>query len=245
MKQGEAFASGANQVTFCKWKDKEAVRKEYKEKLKNYPVCWPISREQVEASLLQKLSKMEEKRDASCFIHFPEIYNEEKTKHVLWMEFCEGKKLAEWNPEQLKKTSVWRAFFQFLYHLKELDKYKVEKLTQGAILGQEAIWDCMVHWKLKNQKLPDTWKPTCLVLGDMSVNNILFDGKQLTLIDFECAHWGYEGYDVGQFLGMAHAMWKTSTFPGYLERILKNSTQDQEWIEKCMYWKQKFERYYI
>lgn len=244
MRQGEAFVSGANKVTFCRWKDKEAVRKEYKEKLKNYPVCWPISREQVEVSILQKLHRIEEKRNTNQAIHFPEIYNEEKKSHVLWMEYCKGKTLAKWSPEQLQKAPVWNDFFRFLYHLKELDKYKIEYMTQGAIFEQETIRNCMMHWKLKDQKLPDIWKPTCLVLGDMSVNNIIFDGKRLTLIDFECAHWGYEGYDVGQFLGMAHALWKTSTFPGYLEQILKNNIQDKKWIEKCMYWKQMFMKYY-
>lgn len=52
----------------------------------------------------------------------------------------------------------------------------------------------MYHNKLKDQVCPLTKPPWYFCLGDVSLNNILFDGKQFTLLDFECAHMGYLGF---------------------------------------------------
>lgn len=233
------FQSEANQVS-VKIKDgRQYVEKKYFEKLKDYPVKWPLKRAEVEAFLLTFLPEILEEKN----IFIPMLYHFQKP-NTLQMEYCSGTPLIESSIELLYQKDLWQNLFSFLYQLKEIDLAGFCQPVKEALCKQQIIFDCMKHWKFNDYIDPPHNSYGCLVLGDMSLSNILISSKGMTLLDFECAHWGYLGYDIGQILGMLDAYRDDAKLKIILMQAMDDAISDQFYQECCFYWRKRFAEYY-
>lgn len=233
------FQSEANEVTLKCREGKTYIEKRYQRRLKNYFVDWPVSRAGVEAFLLQFLSGRTDERR----IQVPKLYRYVEPD-LIEMEYCAGTKLMEMVPEQLCDIELWKSLFSFLYDLKEIKEEFLRHEIGDAFAEQQEIFCCMKHWKFEDKVDPPENSYGCLALGDVSLSNILISEGRLRLLDFECAHWGYTGYDIGQILGMAEIYLPLPALKTAMEQSLEESVPDLFYRECCLYWKKKFLSYY-
>lgn len=239
------------------------LRKFFAEKLVCYETKWPLSRMDVEIAIHEKISfllKNDTNRTFLNMIGVPSIQSVDREKHFFTMEYIEGQTI--WNlfsnqyddvgdirslPSLLKKEH-FQALVRILLQLQKIELDDFPEDTQMHFQNQKCIVECMFKNKIKNQ-LPIPEEPNgVLCLGDLSLNNILFDGKKLYLIDFECAHFGYSGYDLGQLLGMSKAYQKrVSLFqPIYnnMNEAIHCEIKDSGLLNNIMMWKNIFCDYY-
>lgn len=233
------FPSEANLVSLHSKNGRKYVKKQYLSKLKSYPVYWPLGRAEVEVFLLGFLSdRLKGKK-----IYVPTIYSFSKPD-TLEMEYCVGTPLLEASIEQLCEEINWQQFFSFLYQLAEVSIEEFSPAIDKTLKEQQIIFDCMKHWKFQDYINPPDNSYGCLVLGDMSLSNILCSTRGLTLLDFECAHWGYYGYDIGQILGMLEVYHHNVKLETILSQALEETIPDSFYLNCCLYWKRRFVSYY-
>lgn len=78
-----------------------------------------------------------------------------------------------------------------------------------------------------------------LCLGDVSLTNVLFDGKYLYLIDFEFSRMFYGNYDRSQILGQIKSIYSAKDFFELNEEC--NKLNNDYWLEKFYnYYKRKY-----
>lgn len=234
------FSSETNSVSLKNRGNSVYVEKRYFEKLKNYPlVNWPLERAAVEAFLLLFLQKRVEKSR----IFVPVLYKFQ-APDVLEMEYCMGTQLLEAPFEAMYEEEIWKQLFSFLYGLTDVKEEYLLKMTKDAFSEQKKIFDCMKHWKFQDIVRPPAGSYGCLCLGDVSLSNIIVSERGFTLLDFECAHTGYQGYDIGQVLGMIEVYRPDKRMEMILESALETSVKDSFYKECCFYWKKRFADYY-
>lgn len=197
---------------------KGLLHKFFAPKLVCYDTNWPMSRMLVEAHTLEYLSKLS--MDDSL-IGIPAPCPEQYTNHSIAMQYIAGTSLSDLlsqlsandfmansNKKQKHSLPDYEQLLALITFLKNIAELPISDFTNdmtNALLSQTEIVECMYKNKLKNQVPILTSDPRFFCLGDVSLNNILFDETKLYLIDFECAHLGYYGYDISQLLGMAKA----------------------------------------
>ena len=229
------FPSGANQVELVRRGSGLAVRKTYQAQLKSYPERWPVSRREVEAFLLGWM------RDhCAPGVRVPALL--ERGENFLLLEHCPGTPLAECATARLRDAALWRALFETLYALRLLRWDALDAETQALLSAQRPILDCMLRWKTQGDISPDR-RPNRLCLGDVSLHNILFSGE-LVLLDFECGHWGYAGYDMGQLLAMAETHWPASLLEETIYPAFFHAAADERERQDCLYWRDRLKPYY-
>lgn len=229
------FTSGSNYVEMIETAHGKTVHKRYESRLKDYDVCWPIGRACVEYKLMQALRPFAEQ----CFVRIPKIY-EYKEPGDLYMEFIEGSSLSMTDSVNEKALE---GLFLFLYRLSDITDSSYPELSD-MLSGQKEIVDCMYAWKLSNRITPVPQGAACLCLGDVSIHNLIYDGERLCLVDLECAHMGYPGYDIGQFLGMADARLTGIDIHAVICRAYETIITDTAYKEQCEYFRTLFAEYY-
>lgn len=60
------------------------------------------------------------------------------------------------------------------------------------------------------------------------------------MVDFECAHWGYMGYDVGQLLAMFQVWFAHTPLLPYLDAHIPLWIQDSQFYQQSIVWKKAF-----
>lgn len=239
-KDGIYFSSETNSVSLKNRGNGVYVEKRYFEKLKNYPlVSWPLERAAVEAFLLLFLQERVEKSR----IFVPMLYKFH-APDILEMEYCIGTPLLEAPFEAMYEEEIWKQLFSFLYSLTDVKEEYLLKMTKDAFAGQKKIFACMKHWKFQDVINPPEGSYGCLCLGDVSLSNIIVSERGLSLFDFECAHFGYLGYDAGQVLGMMEAYRPDKKMKILLEGALETAVDNHFYKECCFYWKKRFAEYY-
>ena len=92
-------------------------------------------------------------------------------------------------------------------------------------------------------------RPNIFCLGDLSPNNILYNQNgELYLIDFECSHWGSEGYDIGQFLAMFFVLcqqYNNMELYNTIECQFINTICDKYYVMQCFKWQHQLLPYYL
>ena len=238
MTDAEYFDSKSNYVLCRRDENGEYIEKTYRRKLRNYDVEWPESRAFVEAFFLGYL-KSKQTRHVSV----PQIY-QYIPPGCIQMEYCKGTPLSDAPVNDLMDIDMWTVLFGFLQSLSELPYAFVKEQTNGAFQKQEEIFRCMIRWKMQGRLDVPYPEQNCVCLGDVSVNNILVSGKRFYLLDFECAHWGYTGYDIGQLLGMLNATMKNRDVLEVVKKAFQKTVLVPSVYENCLYWKKRFCDYY-
>lgn len=233
------FHSEANEVSLKCRAGSVYIEKSYRRRLKSYAVDWPVERAAVEAFLLAFLRD----RAKGQKIYVPKLYHFTEPDKIE-MEYCAGTKLIEASPAQFCEIALWRQLFSFLYGLKEIRQEFLQDKLGDAFAGQQEIFACMKHWKFEDVINPPEDSYGCFSLGDVSLSNILVSERGFTLLDFECAHWGYAGYDIGQVLGMTEAYRSDPELKEILAQALEETVADPAYRECCLYWKKRFASYY-
>ena len=201
-------------------------------------------------------------KDNCCF-HQPDFISSDNQRKILTLEYIDAKPLISFF-ECSKNTSAdalslftlpsQKQFCDLISILYKINHFSVEDFQDHEkvlLQNQDEIVRCMYHNKLNDQIRPLTRPPWYFCLGDVSLNNILFDGKQFTLLDFECAHMGYLGYDIGQLLGMTKAYEKRSAivsdyiFSQRLSQAITETISDSNEIAEIFTWANRFEQYYV
>ena len=241
-KCGDSYFSSETNIVALKCREgKHYIEKRYCETLKDYPsVNWPIERAAVEAALLTFLKE----RLNGSRIFVPVLYKF-CAPDILEMEYCMGTKLFEAPYEDIYNPYIWEQLFSFLYGLTDVKEEYLLEMTKDAFVWQQKIFDCMKHWKFQDVIRPPEESYGCLCLGDVSLSNILVSVRGFTLLDLECAHIGYLGYDIGQILGMMEVYRPDRRMGMFLEYALENSVKDPLYKECCYYWKKRFAEYYF
>lgn len=229
------LTSGSNYVELIETAYGKTVHKRYESRLKDYDVCWPLGRACVEYKLMQALRPFAEPYG----VRFPQVYEFRETGD-LYMEYVEGSTLMK---AREVSTKALEGLFLFLFRLSEAtDRFYPE--LSDRLSDQKEIVDCMYAWKLSNRITPAPQGAACLCLGDVSLHNLIYDGERLCLVDLECAHMGYPGYDIGQFLGMADAKLADIDIYTGICRAYETVITDAAYKERCEYFRSLFAEYY-
>ena len=173
---------------------KDQIIKIYRSHLKCYDTQWPLTRGQVEVDLIHLLTSLQDDR-----IQFPRILSWQPKTTTLTMKRLSGHPLSQFQAEDLMDDQLWKPLFSFLENLKNITKQDLLQATGSYFYQQTKIQNCMYQNKIEQR--PPLGQPI-LCLGDVSIYNVLWDTKKPAMVDFECAHWGYMGYDIGQLLAM-------------------------------------------
>ena len=253
----------SNTIQIIEKSGQKRIQKSFSEKLRMYDVFWPVSRFEVECfthKLVAQLTK-----DNGSF-HQPAIISCDNQKKMVTFEYIDAKPLMSFF-ESLKTISTnasadalcppvrptAKQLSKLISILHEINHFNTDDFSEHEKLllqNQDEIVRCMYHNKLKDQVSLRTKAPWYFCLGDVSLNNILFDGKQFTLLDFECAHMGYLGYDIGQLLGMTKAYERRSgiiadhLFSQDLSQAVAETISDSNEVSEIFAWANRFEQYY-
>ncbi|MDO4478838.1 MAG: phosphotransferase [Lachnospiraceae bacterium] len=210
-------------------------------------MLWPVSRADVEAFVLNKTEAL---ADGNPHFHQPHVIDFDKTQHTLTLTYIPAEPLSVLCCEKapantgvgLPSVHQLTELLRFLHRINHLP-YDSFSADEKRLLDQQLeIVQCMYHNKMKDICRPLTGAPWYFCLGDVSLNNILFDGDCFTLLDFECAHMGYAGYDIGQLLGMARV--SDSLLAERLIQALKTAVPDEAERALILIWADRFEQYY-
>lgn len=234
------------------------LHKFFAEKLICYDTYWPLSRMNVEIAVNQEIHKILNNTNMAPFMRLidtPTITSIQPDSNSYTMEYITGKTLLQIfsnDQEASLITNLNDDHIKALVHLlNRISKIKLSNFSpdiQKCFKDQTAIVSCMYQNKLKNYLPILPQEKGTLCLGDVSINNLLFDGKKLYLIDFECAHFGYPGYDYGQILGMTKAY--SLIYPNFTTLYTKiSSTIQTEINDICLLnqikeWEDNFFNYY-
>lgn len=241
----KSLPSGANRVTLHSGSGRQWIEKKYEAQLTGYPVHWPVSRGGTEAALLEYLPQFLRSEK----LHFPRVYRWDPARSILSMEYCPGKPLSACSESELLGPLPWEELFQFLYSLQALSRKTMEAAIGPVFAGQEEIRRCMLREKIgvkhgDASAFGDSAATDTLCLGDLSLNNILWDQERFWLIDLECAHMGSQGYDAGQLLAMARARWADGPVFAKIERAFLESIPDAAFRAGGRFWEEKFLPFY-
>lgn len=162
---------------------------------------------------------------------------------TLTMEYCNGLRLRDLPQEQLPDATLWSQLFDLLYEIQQMSWASLSPVLQTALEGQYPIWDCMRRWKTNRTSFVEP-PHACLCLGDVSLNNLLYDGQRICLLDFECAHWGCSGYDGGLLLAAAESWWEGQPVLGNLMDGFHFSRGDESWKQDCLAWRARLWDFY-
>lgn len=265
----KGFHAKSNYIMLTNYENHSTIRKEYEEKLATYDVKWPLSRCEVERETLLELEKRLLHHDT---LAVPHIYHSSVAKkNMIEMEYIEGQTIYELMSEQhahdsdlyndhvcadaLISAHKFKTLFMFLYDLREIKVADLKKEFVEVLYKQDLIVNCMYHNKHKDRVCLAPAEQGVFCLGDLSAHNIICTPEKLYLIDFECAHFGYDGYDIGQLLGMCEVY--ANIFPNvYAKRIydiidegfrlfVKEYHIHDAYIKLCEQWKKSFYEYYF
>ena len=234
----DIFPSGVNYVSMEQEGGKPYIKKRYEIRLKDYPEDWPLSRGDVEAELMVLLRSMTE----GTRFRVPKVLHR-TPPDLLTMEFCPGERLRDLPLDKLPDKDLWTQLFELLYRIQQIPWDAFSPSLQRALEAQWPIWDCMRRWKTDRSTFTEP-PHTCLCLGDVSLNNLLYDGDKICLIDFECAHWGCAGYDVGLLTAAAGVFWEGQPILDVVNEAFISCNADESWKESCMFWKGRLWHYY-
>ena len=254
----------SNTIQIIKKSGRKRIQKSFSKKLRMYDVFWPISRFEVEC-FTHKLVSEFAKDD--CYFHQPAFISSDNSKKILTLEYIDAQPLMSFfkcsthvganasadalYPFMLPTKKQFSNLISILHKINHYSFDTFSEYEKALLRNQDEIVRCMYHNKLKDQVCPLTKPPWYFCLGDVSLNNILFDGKQFTLLDFECAHMGYLGYDIGQLLGMTIAHEKQSAmiadhmFSQNLLQAITETISDSNELSEIFIWANRFERYYF
>ena len=236
------YNSKVNDV-YCS-NDNTVVYKKYNEIAKDFNIKLPLTRSIVERNVINYLNK----QTLSDILHVPKIINYNNNPPILIMENCNATPLSDLEIELFPSVEIWRDFFENIYNLKKIS-YKLSKLIfENQVENQNKIRDIMYSLKIENYQSLNLGKPDTFCLGDLSTKNILINKNKIFIIDFECSHWGYEGYDIGQFFAMLFLHCKKNSNISYYKSIInyfKNIIIDKKYVKKCFFWEKVLLPYYI
>jgi len=258
-----ALQGNSNTIQIIEKSGQKRIQKSFSEKLRMYDVFWPISRFEVECFTHKLVARFT--KDNS-FFHQPAIISCDNQKKMVTFEYINAKPLMSFFeslknaspnafadvccPLVLPTTEKLSNLISILHEINHFNNDDFSEHEKSLLQNQNEIVRCMYHNKLQDQVSPRTKAPWYFCLGDVSLNNILFDGKQFTLLDFECAHMGYLGYDIGQLLGMTKAYEKRSSiisghlFSQDLSQAIIETISDSNEVLEIFAWASRFEQYY-
>lgn len=264
----KGFHAKSNYITLENDGKHFILKKKYEEKLAAYDVKWPLSRCKVERETLRLLEKRLMHHDC---LAVPHIYPASVSmKNMIEMEYIDGQTIYEFMSgahacissssddhsgiDTQINAHMFQDLFQFLYDLRTIMFFDLEKEFAEALHQQDPIVRCMYHNKLKDQVRLVSTGQGVFCLGDLSVHNMICRQDQLYLIDFECAHFGYDGYDIGQLLGMcqayANVFYNTQAKNIYdivgegFRLFIKEYAIPDAYVRLCERWKERFCEYY-
>lgn len=238
------YISKVNDV-YClkKHHKKNVVYKKYNAVAKDFGISLPITRSKVEKNVINYL--------ANCFssriVHFPKILNFNNELPMLIMENCNANPISCLKMELFPPIENWKDFFVIIYDLKKISFKLAKQIFDNEIENQNVIRNIMYELKITNTDAFDLGNPNTFCLGDLSTNNVLIGKNKIFIIDFECSHWGYEGYDIGQFLAMLFILCKKNNNISYYKSIInyfKKIISDKNYIKKCFMWREILLPYY-
>lgn len=223
--------------------NKNKVYKKYNEIAKDFNIRLPIMRSIVEKNVIKYLTEC----SSSKVICFPKILNYNNKPPILVMEKCNANPLSYIKVDLLPQIEKWGDFFKIIYDLKKINYKLAKKIFIDQMESQDKIRNIMFDLKIENIKSLCLGKPNTFCLGDLSPNNILINKEKIFVIDFECSHWGYEGYDIGQFFAMLFLLCEKNNNISYYNSIIhyfKKIITDKKYIEKCFWWREILLPYY-
>ncbi len=223
------------------------VKKNYAPYAKQTGVNLDTNRILIEKTIIKFLSK--KIAAYSNDIGIPQIVGFNRTDRSVMFRYINGSRILEINPKQWPTACQWIALIDFLISLYNIRAKKVSKIFSKLIDVQEYNRNHLFKYKcLEPPALQDNKNTLCL--GDISLSNLLYDNRKIYLIDFEFAHLGYAGYDIGQLGGQLQAM-MNSTEHGYSEinstlLLIENRVQVYSVLNTgYVFWKEQFYKYYI
>ncbi|MDX8416258.1 phosphotransferase [Absicoccus intestinalis] len=214
----------------------DQIIKVYHSHLKKYDTHWPLTRAQVEVDMIHLLSSLQDDQ-----IQFPKIIAWQPKTTTLTMKRLSGRPLSQFQAKDLMDEQLWKPLFSFFEDLKNITKQDLRQATGSYFSYQTKIQKCMYQNKIEQQ--PPLGKQM-LCLGDVSIYNVLWDTKKPALVDLECAHWGYPGYDIGQLLAMLQVRFAHTPLLPYLDAHMSQWIQDPLFYQQIIEWKQAFLPYY-
>ena len=225
-------------------KNKKIVIKKYNSIAKDFNLKLPLTRAKVESNVINFLRL----NMSTKLLRFPYIIKYIDNPPTLIMKDCNALPLIHLHPNQYPSMKIWKELFLFVYNLKQIHFDTATQIYSGYIKGQNEIKEIMYNLKIKTRDAA-LERPNIFCLGDLSPNNILYNQNgELYLIDFECSHWGSEGYDIGQFLAMFFVLcqqYNNMELYNTIECQFINTICDKYYVMQCFKWQHQLLPYYL
>jgi 5-methylthioribose kinase len=204
------FPSIVNRVemlTTCS--GKRLIRKTYPQRAKGTSIEVPIRRADVEVKVLKLLAKLLADFDR---LLVPNILAYDLKKPMLCISDLEGETLSNSPPTNWPSTEAWFELGSLLGALNNLQEQAVIEIFSNLVDVQAATRQIILTLKLNmkvyemEKRFRQTFgghhnhKNRIFCMGDLGLLNMLSCHNKLGLIDFEFAHMGFPGFDIGQLL---------------------------------------------
>lgn len=191
------FPSTINRVSLRRVSGETFIRKEYPAKGIRSAVELPVDRALIEFQVMHRLSRIAEEFADS--IRIPHIIDYHSSPRWLDLEYLTGNSLRDLPVGRWPDASKFRRLFEFLVLVGQSEPW-YKTADPLAIVGR-TMRDALIAYKVKDTVPRGLFATNTNCLGDLTLGNILWDGNHLILIDFEFAHIGTAGFDLGLFFG--------------------------------------------
>ncbi len=269
----QRFPSAANEVKRICSDGIDVVEKTYAEVLTGYPdVVWPLSRMTVEAAVMQLL-RDDLPGDVSVPVRRASEGRTLRMDHVPGRRLSEVTDAVLYDRSLWER--IFRAYASLrdparLMKAKAVlgDVLSAQKSILKCMLAWKTDLDPS-EWMPDDRHDADRpaalpWRKIQFCAGDASGNNILLCGARddmqrcaetgasmddrvrgICLLDFECAHIGWQGWDVGQLLAVTEAerpekLMREIVFPAF-----EAAVPDPDCRAACLFWRDHFQNYYL
>ena len=188
------FNSIVNNVTLIKNEHESFVCKQFYPYAVKTKIRVPIERAIIEFKINNFIK--EHLLEDYTLISVPKILDYFPSIHVIKYELIEGVRPFDLPNINNVPQIVWQELYKFLKRLSSIKQKQVNELFLNSMSMTTKIQKTLFAYNFPNKNLIFTNE--CLCLGDVNLSNMIWNGKKLYLFDFETAHLGAYGFDIGQ-----------------------------------------------
>lgn len=236
------FDSVVNTVTLVSDKSNDllVVRKSYGHIAKKTGIAFDLRRQTIECTVILFLEGVIQRY--KLLVSIPKIIRQ--AKGWIELQYIPNRNLLETDVLDWPSTKEWTGLIDLLIYLNDLPENYLPFLFGSMMQLQN---DCRrIIYKYKSLNSNEHLPRKVFCLGDLNLSNLIFQNS-LYIIDFECAHIGSRGYDLGQLVGQLQALFKIKPLESisklieYIEARLNNH---EELHSQFLIWKNTFYKYY-